>query len=254
MHKRKMGTVPVIVTVIILVMVFLFLLYASLSHRQPQITLPAEQGSTDLTVLGEPGADGDPVTRVEVTPETVQNVIATLDRPEHYWRAMTITTYWSGGSGITTVQAYVRGDMIRMDTTLPGGQVRHMVHTQEQTYLWYNGERRYLTLQTGAFSEDDELWIPTYEDLLEEDRVRIAGAGYESCLDTDCIYAATVEDEDGYSQRYWVAVDSGLLIAAERLQNGQTVYRMESPEVTVGEPEASLFVLPDGKNLLSESP
>ena len=221
MHKRKMGTVPVIVTVIILVMVFLFLLYASLSHRQPQITLPAEQDSTDLTVPGEPGADGDPVTRVEVTPETVQNVIATLDRPEHYWRAMTITTYWSGGSGMTTVQAYVRGDMIRMDTTLPGGQVRHMVHTQEQTYLWYNGERRYLTLQTGAFSEDDELWIPTY---------------------------------DGYSQRYWVAVDSGLLIAAERLQNGQTVYRMESPEVTVGEPEASLFVLPDGKNLLSESP
>lgn len=253
MHKRKMGTVPVIATVIILVMVFLFLLYASLSHRQPQITLPSEPDSAGLAVPGEGGTAGDPVARVEVTPETVQNVIATLERPEHYWRTLTITTYWSGGSGVTTVQAYVRGDLVRMDTNLPGGQVRHMVRAREKTYLWYNGERRYSTLQTGAFSEDDELWIPTYEDLLEEDSDRIAGAGYEPCLEVDCIYAATAEDEDGYSQRYWVAVDSGLLIAAERLQNGQTVYRMESPEVTVGEPEASFFMLPDGQSLLSES-
>ena len=40
MDKGKMGTVTIVVTVIILMMVFLFLLFTSVNHKQPQITLP----------------------------------------------------------------------------------------------------------------------------------------------------------------------------------------------------------------------
>ena len=62
----------------------------------------------------------------------------------------------------------------------------------------------------------------------------------------DCIYAETKEDENGYAERYWVSVDTGLLTAAQRLQNGEEVYRMEGVAVSMGEPEAALFTLPDG--------
>ena len=78
---------------------------------------------------------------------------------------------------------------------------------------------------------------------------RLAEAGYETYLETDCIYAATAEDGDGYAERYWIAVDSGLLVAAERLQNGQTVYLMEASDTTVSEPSPELFTLPDGTAL-----
>ena len=44
--------------------------------------------------------------------------------------------------------------------------------------------------------------------------------------DVRCIYVETAEDEWGYAQRYWVSVDTGLLVVAERLQKGETVYRM----------------------------
>ena len=250
MDKGKMGTVTIVVTVIILMMVFLFLLFTSVNHKQPQITLPEEPNSADVTVPGEIENNGTPVTRVEVTPDTVQNVIATLTRPENYWRTITITTYWSGGSGVTTVNSYVFGDAVRTDTVLPGGQVRHTVRADGKMYLWYNSERSVSVLQTGAFSEDDEQWIPTYEDLLEEEPARIAEADYETCLELDCIYAATAEDSFGYSERYWVAVDSGLLVAAERLQSGQTVYRMEASAVTLSTPDASLFTLPNGTSLV----
>ncbi len=252
MNKRKMGTVTIVVTGAILILVFLLILFTTLGHKQPQITLPKEPGSADVTMPGESGGGENPVTRVEVTPDTVQNVIATLKRPDRYWRTITITTYWSGGSGVTTVNSYVYGDVIRMDAVLPGGQVRHTVRANGNAYLWYNSERSVSVLRAGAFSEDDEQWIPTYEDLLGEESSRIAEADYETYLDMDCIYAATAEDAYGYSIRYWVSVDSGLLIAAEQLQNGQIVYRMEASALTLGAPAETLFQLPDGTVLISE--
>ena len=42
---------------------------------------------------------------------------------------------------------------------------------------------------------------------------------------------------------------SGLLVAAERLQNGQTVYLMEASDTMVSEPSPELFTLPDGTAL-----
>lgn len=246
MDKGKMGTVTIGVTVIILLTVFLFILYASFNQDRPQIVLPEESGYSDVTSPGSAENGTDSVTRVEVTTETVQNVIATLNRPEAYLRTITITTCWSGGEGTVTVNSYVSGESVRMDTVLAGGQVRHTIRTAEKTYLWYNSERSVSVVNTGDFSADAEQWIPTYEDLLDMDRTRIAEAGYESYLELDCIYAVTAEDSHGYSERYWVSVDNGLLIAAERLQNGQTVYRMEGSNVTVGEPDAALFTLPDG--------
>ena len=253
MDRGKMGTVTVVITAVILLTVFAFIAYAALRQNQAQIVLPEENLPSD--VLAQEGENGNEriVTKVEITPETVQNVIATLERPGAYSRTVTITTFWSGGSGAVTAETYVSGSFARMDAALPDGQIRHVVRTDAQTYIWYNSETDVYTAETGAFSEDDELWIPTYEDLLAVETADIVEADYESYQDVDCIYAATAEDADGYSTRYWIAVDNGLLVAAQRMQNGETVYRMEGLSVNLGEFGRPLFVLPDGTDLYQEA-
>ena len=50
----------------------------------------------------------------------------------------------------------------------------------------------------------------------------IAAADYRSVSDVNCIYVETVQDPEGYTQRYWVSVETGLLVASERLLEGET--------------------------------
>ena len=90
----------------------------------------------------------------------------------------------------------------------------------------------------------------SYEDVLALAPEQIAQADYRMVSDVRCIYVETAEDDWGYTQRYWVSVDTGLLVVAERLQDGETVYRMASLAVDETAPDAQNFVLPDGTDLL----
>ena len=67
---------------------------------------------------------------------------------------------------------------------------------------------------------------PTYESILDLPVEDIAAADYRSVSDVNCIYVETVQDPEGYTQRYWVSVETGLLVASERLLEEETIYRM----------------------------
>lgn len=252
MDKGRTGHVTIMITIIILAAVFLVIVFTSINRNRPQIVLPEEIGISGVQQNGGENGSANEVLKVEVTPETVQNVIATLNRPSAYARIMAITTFWSGGDGTITVNAYTLSDLVRMDMILPSGQTKHIVQTEDAVYIWYNQERTVYTDSRGALNADDEQWIPTYEDLLALDANRICEAGYQSYQEVECIYAATAADEEGYSERYWVSVHSGLLVAAERLQEETVVYRMEELSVTLGEPDGDMYTLPNGKKLYSE--
>ena len=129
MDKGKMNRVTIGITVMILLAVFLFLGYPLLNLDREEIVLPGENSASDISDPGEGAGGGNAVQRVEVTAETVGRVVDTLTRPESYSRTMTLTTFWSGGSGTITVESAVSGELVRTDLTLPGGQVRHMLRT-----------------------------------------------------------------------------------------------------------------------------
>ena len=241
-----MGAVSLGVTMLILGAVFLLLFYTAINRERPHIVLPDGDASIDISASGGNATGENSVSRVEVTAENVQSVIALLDRPETYMQNILLTTFWSGGEGQTMVNTAVDGSLIRIDTVLPGGQMRHIIQNETKSYLWYNHEHTVCTMERGSFSQDEEQWIPTYEDLLRIDQKCIVQAGYEPYQDIDCIYAATGKDAIGYEERYWISVDSGLLIAAERLQNGVPVYRVEAQELSLEEPGAEMFTLPNG--------
>ena len=233
---------------VLLTAVIVALMLMSNLRRSSRVELPDTendaQGSENVPT------EGSALTVVEVRPETVQAAIETLHRPEAYSRTVTVEYLWTGGSGTIELSTAVSAPWTRVDRTLADGQVRHSITDGETTFIWYNGESEVYTGPAGAISADAEETIPTYEDVLALPQDHIVQADYRVVSDVRCIYAETAEDAWGYAQRYWVSVDTGLLVVAERLQKGETVYRMAALEADQTAPPAETFTLPDGTDLL----
>ena len=216
--------------------------------KTPEVILPSgSAGETD-----PPGAVSQEYNyqRVEVTPQTVQGVVATLARPSSYYRTLTVETFWEGGSSGTQVQVWADGGWSHSVQTLPSGVVRHDLTDGDTLYYWYDGAQQYQTAPADERSSDLAQHIPTYETVLELDPGEITAAGYELRGDLPCILAEVRPAGSALLQRFWVSVDSGLLVSAESEEDGQLVYRMTAyTPVQSPCPADGSFALPDGKVL-----
>ena len=235
----KKVTKPVMIVVsLLIVLVILFMLRGSL--RGPaRVVLPEE------TQPGESGLMSDAIDRIEIRPDTVQSAIETLARPQQYGRSVYIERYYSGGSAAQQTEVFVSGDWTRLDTPLPGGEVRHVISDGKTSYIWYGSSKEYYS-GAAALSADEEQNIPTYEDILTLDVHRIALADYRLLETTDCIYVETAPDDGGYTERYWVSLGSGLLVAAEKVRADEVVYRMAGMTLDTETVRTDAFTLPDG--------
>lgn len=204
------------------------------------ITLPTP--APQSTTGPEDGAQGSG-TRVEVTAQTVQSVIAVMDRLESYSRVITTTL-----EGVpTTTQTWVDGEWTRADMELSDRLTVHTIVGQGQLWRWYGGENRVLSWPADSSSMDIEgQRIPTYEDVLAVEPESITAAGYEEKNGEACVYVEVALPQLGQVERYWVSENSGLLWAAETLVGEETVWTMVSglPETPV--PSYASFQLPDG--------
>ena len=230
--------------VLLLVVVLLLLAWGG-RRKSGGITLPEVQ--TDSAGAEDPGEESQ-LNVVAITPETVRPAINTRSRPISYSRVQTVETFWSGGSGQSVSQIHVSGARTRLDTQLPDGSVRHMLVVGGAAGVWYDDETEWTLLRSQQLNADLAARMLTYETVRDLPVERIAQADYRDLEGVYCIYVETVPDSQGYTDRYWVSVDSGLLHAAERLHGGELVYRFTAglPETTV--PGEDLFLLPDGSN------
>ena len=244
MNSKSKTRIAVLVSVIILAAVFASFGYSVLFTRTPSITLPDTQPGGGGHTSGSGEA---PLVQVDVTRHTVQAVIAQLQRPDSYYRQLTVETFWSSGSSATQVQTWVDGGYTYVRAVLPSGQIRCSLAAGEDVYYWYEGSSEWLTAPQGALSADLTQRIPTYEDVLELPLRDISDAGSGLQGEEYCVYAETTADEFGYLERYWVSVDSGLLVRAETVQDGQVVYSMSSAgPLQTPCPGDVAFQLPDG--------
>lgn len=249
MDRRNLNRIITLVLTMVIVLVAL-MLTGSL-QRPARIVLPAETTSPGQT-SESPEDSAGALTQVAVTPATVQTAIETLARPELYRRTLSIQQVWSSGSGSWETIVTVSQPWTRTDRTLADGRIRHTITDGESTYIWYNTEPELFMAPAGAITADAEQHIPTYEDVLLLPVRDIVAADYRTIGEqVNCIYVETAEDEYGYSLRYWVSVDSGLLVAAEKLQNGETTYRMWETAIDLAPSLRDEFTLPDGTNLIS---
>ena len=246
MKRRKLSRAAVGFAGLIALVVVLML--ANSLRPSPRIELPSQE---EEGVQSEESSSGDGLTVVEIRPDTVQAAVATLERPETYQRELGVQQFWDNGSGTMENTVTVSGGWTRVDQTLARDRVRHSVTDGRMTYIWYNSQRTVYAAQAGEISADMEQAIPTYEDVLDLPVEEISAANYQTLSNMNCIYVETAADAYGYVLKYWVSVDSGLLVAAEKLLDGETVYRMWETSADLDPTIESEFTLPDGTDLLA---
>ena len=249
MDSKNRLAIAIAITCLIVVAMF-----ASFGRSLFLVNIP----SVSLAQLNEDTSDGsdssvqgqdDQFWQVDVTPETVQSIVASLSRPESYYRELTVETLWSDGSHSTSVQFWQDGGWSHTRQILPSGAVRHDLTGEDTTYYWYEGSERYRSFPADEYSADLTQHIPTYETVLELDAASITGTGYELKGTFPSVFVE-VQGEDGALERYWISTDNGLLIAAEREVDGALVYRMTAyGQVQTPCPATASFALPDGQVL-----
>jgi len=200
-------------------------------------------------------AEPDELDRVEVTTETIQDVVSTLARPSVYSRDVSVQTYWDGGNAEYGVKVSVLDGMTSLLTTPPVGVKKRIIVAPEKLYIWYLDERTPYIGDLGSSgdghrSADEWQMIVTYEDVLGLDESDIIDAGYTEYLDDDCIYTVYRSPLLNYETTCYISLDLGLVVFAEELdESGRLVYTMKVGECAVGEVDPSAFILPDGTDL-----
>lgn len=243
LDAKNRTRVAIIIAIIMVAAVFGSFGYSLYTIRSARVTLPGQ--GTDTSAPGP--TLHEQVQRVEVTADTVQSAIASLARADSHYRQLTVTTVWSGGSGTMTSQCWTDSGYTQTRSILPTGQIRYSLTDGETLYYWYSGSSQYLTAPDGTLDTDLAQRIPTYEDVLELDIQDISDAGYMAYGDHLCIYVETRQDDLGYTERYWVSVDSGLLVAAETLKGESTVYSVNATSPIQSPcPAGVRFALPNG--------
>lgn len=215
----------------------------------PSVSLPQADGSQSGT-SGDTSQDNpDQYWLVSATPETVQNIISTLSRPDSYYRELTVESFWKEGSSSVTVQFWQDEGWSHTRQTLASGAVRHDLTGEDTWYYWYEGSQSWASFPAGDYASDLTQRIPTYETVLELPQEDITQAGYEEKAGYACVFVAFALDEDDV-QRYWISTDNGLLVCAEREVDGQLVYRMTASSAIQSPcPSTASFALPDGTQL-----
>ena len=243
MNKKHLNWITIAFSALLLLVIGMMLM--NTFRRPGEIKLPDTDAAADQTVE-DPAKNSAALTVIEITPKTVQTAIATLDA---YQRTITVEQFWTGGSATYETMVTVSGPWTRTDRTMSDGRVRHCITGAEAVYIWYNNEKELYSGPVGEISADNEQSIPTYENILDLPTEQIVTADYRSFSDINCIYVEASSPDD-HTLRYWVSVDSGLLVAAEKLIQGATIYRMGALEVDFSEPAAKDFTLPDGTVLI----
>lgn len=239
----------VLIAIVIVVAVFSSFGLNFFAADTPDVYLPTVTDNGE----DEPGpgntAEPDRYTRVDVTPETVQDVIRTMThlQPESYHRTITVkTALGDGNMGTTTNKVWVDFGWIMVESKWPDSVTEHTIVGQGKVYRWFTGDWTYKEWDGGERDADMAQRIPTYEDVLDLDKKSITATRYEDKDGLPCVYVEVAENELGNRERYWVSVETGLLVAAETRKGEETVLLMSSGALERPVQQGLTFALPDG--------
>ncbi|MEG1633575.1 MAG: hypothetical protein RR314_05930 [Oscillospiraceae bacterium] len=236
--KNKRTSAFIIVILILAAAVVLFALFGRGGGVEtPPVVLP--------TSALNPGAEatspsGGGVSTAEVTPETVQAAIATLNRAESYSRTVTVENFWAAGSGSQTLLVRQSGANLRIRVEQDGKNI--LLVSGGSLYIWYDDD--IASVYIGSFQDNaaDE-WIRclTYEDMLDLPVSDISNAGYTEYAGESCVFAEYKSGSLGYRSIVYVSVATGLLMGAETHDGDFLTYRMTSATPDMSAPDESLF-------------
>ena len=243
MDQKNRTILVLAIAVTVFAAVFVSLGLPALTGRAPEVVLP----DVNQEAVSTEGRDFLPV---EVRPDTVQSVIASLSRPESYYRQLTVRLFWAGGSSADPVEIWADGGYVRTAITT-GGSTQYRLVGEGKLRLWYAGDRAWQEVDAGDDTADLAQRIPTYEDVLELDTEQISAASYEEKNEAYRIFVEVKRSQD-VLDRYWIDTDTGLLCAAETYEEDTKVYEMTETQLRAPLEDGIVFSLPDG-TILHES-
>ena len=252
MDSKNRLAIAIAITCLIVVAMFASFGRSLFLVNIPSVSLAhLDEDTSDTDGSSAQGQD-DQFWQVDVTPETVQSIVASLSRPESYYRELTVETLWSDGSHSTSVQFWQDGGWSHTRQILPSGAVRHDLTGEDTTYYSYEGSESYRSFPADEYSADLTQHIPTYETVLDADPEQITGTGYDDSRGgIPCIYVEVSAPGGERVDRYWISVESGLLISSETLEGEELLYRMTAYSPIQSCPSGTTFQLPDGTVLHS---
>ena len=247
MDRKRRTLFAVLIATVIVLAVFASFAITLFGRGDYQIGLPDLTNGVQTGPADDPNHPGGPFVRIEVTPETVQNVIATLERPRSYHRELELELWADADtSAVTTAQIWVDGGWTRSSVTSPSGLTQHNLVNGEQHWMWYDEDETALVFPADQSVPDIVQRIPTYEDVLALPQSLITAAGYEAYAGADCVFVEIERSELNSRERYWISVSDGLLMAVERVVDDLVVCRMTARSTVSPAPLDSSFALPDG--------
>lgn len=211
----------------------------------PEIVLP-QTGSADIDVDdSREQYNRRVVNEVSVDQSSVQRVVATLRRPEQYTLTGESTFYYGDQAKTISVQCAVRGSMSKVVQSIADGPYKHTLLTSSDAYIWSSDTQSYYKGALGDFSVDELALTPTYENLISLPADEITEGGFEEVDGLACIYAERRDEKAGVRERYYIAVETGLLTAYQCYEGETPVctVRMTPALETVGD---EWFTLPSG--------
>lgn len=248
MEEKKRTVLAAVIIVVVLAAV-LYSFFHNLFAPTPQLELADPDALQSVDPVGEETGQAGGVV-VEVTPRTVQSLVAFLERYGSYRRTVTVD-YFSAGQpvGTVTAQVWADGGWVRTSCALSSGTVEHTIVGEGRLWLWYDEGQAVYSGPAGRETADLTQRLPTYEDVLELDKGDITAARYEEREGQPCVYVEA-RTPLGYTERYWISVNSGLLAAAEMEKGEELIYSMSSHDVVSPlDQTEGVFVLPDGDTL-----
>lgn len=243
MKRRKIGSFGALMIVLCALIVAVALFWKSGSAETVPVVLPTpaaggqEQNGT---------SEGVSVVRAEVTPRTVQAVIARMSRPDSYSRTLTVEDFWSGGSAQTVIAVYAKPGAARLRIT-GSGSAENVLLADGTLTIWYDDASSvFVRKDTDTGTQAADLWLRslTYEDLLSVPTAEINGAGYTEYGGEACVWAEYTAGSFGYRNKVYVSAASGLLMGAETWDGETLVYSLRSDAPVLAEPDQTWFTPP----------
>lgn len=246
----KNRTVGLWMTAAVIVAILLFFnifgLPFSKTDSKGGIVLPGENADNVGVDIDSYSSNLDYLEKVEVDKSNIKLIIEALQRPETYHISANSTIYYSGGQSSMAAEGYIYGSTSR--TIVYGdGTRQNCLIDGEIVYIWPEGLATYYSGKKGDFSEDDYIYIPTYEKILSFEDDAILNADYSLYNDRYCLYVEVYEELSGYRSLYYISVENGLLIGAQSFEGEELVYSLSCDVLDMPESFGDIFTLPDGR-------
>lgn len=238
MKTARRLVLTLVILLALALLAFLLVRFFSRADETPAVLLP----SPAENVGGNDGTEGgETLTLASVTPETVLDILAALDRADSYSRTLTVETFWDGGSDTETIDVYAKGGSFRLTD-----DTRNLLLTENGIWLWYSDGTRILHSENDMRALADRYSRTiTYEALIET-RPQIDAAYCTDLNGENCIYLEYADGAFNYVNHLYVSVVTGLLMRSETFDGETCVYRMTSGAADISTPEDAVFAPPEG--------